>query len=550
MVRTETSAWWKEGVVYQVWPRSFRDSNGDGVGDLRGVIDSLPYIKSLGVDILWFNPIFKSPNDDMGYDVSDYQAILPEFGTMEDFDELLAKAHGMGLKVVLDLVANHSSDEHPWFLESRQSRDNPKSDWYIWRDKPNNWGAWFGGSAWEYVPERDQYYLHCFSKKQPDLNWENPDVRKAIYGVMRFWGDKGVDGFRFDAVSHYSKDLSFPDTPPDSTGYGFPAALNGPHEHLYLKEMHREVISHYDWMTVGEGGGSTPESTWDYVDPRRKELDMVFVGPHTAVGRPRYGNGYDLSGFDLPAFKAIIDLWQRGMEHHGWMGWYLENHDQVRSVSRWGNDGIYWKESGKMLATLLLVLRGTPYFYMGEELGMTNYPFSLASEVRDLETVNDLKVLAGRGYAPDRIWNIIRQTSRDNSRTPMQWTDGEHAGFSTALPWIGVNPRYKEINAEGEEQDPDSILWYYRHVIQVRKAHHCAIYGSFHLLAPKDEQVFAFTRDDGDEELLVVLNFTGVHARFPIPERFRNAKRIADNYADAPSSLLHAYEAYVLARKR
>lgn len=547
-MHNEKPAWWKEGIVYQVWPRSFKDSNGDGIGDLRGVIDKLDYIKSLGVDIIWLNPVYKSPNDDMGYDVSDYRAINPEFGTMADMDELLQKAHQKGLRIVMDLVVNHSSDEHAWFKESASSRDNPKADWYYWRDKPNNWGAWFGGSAWEYVPARNQYYLHVFSKKQPDLNWENPEVREAIYSIMRYWGDKGIDGFRFDAVTRYSKDLTFKDTPPDSTGYGFPACMNGPKEHVFLREMYRKVLSHYDWMTVGEGGGSTPRSTWPYVNPSKHELGMVFVGPHTGVGRPRYGNGYDESGFDLPRFKAIIDEWQRGMDGHGWMGWYLENHDQVRSINRWGNTGIYWKESGKMLATLLLFLRGTPYIYMGEELGMVNYPFRKKEEIRDLEAMNDYVVLNKRGYAPDHIWKILRMTSRDNCRTPMQWNDQGNAGFSTGKPWIEVNPSYQDINVEAEEKDPDSILHYWRKAIQVRKAHPTAIYGSFRLLCPKDTQVFAFTRKDQEHELLIVCNFTNVHARYEIPKEFRGAEKLIGNYENEPGILLHAYECYVLER--
>lgn len=544
----EKRTWWKEGVVYQVYPRSFADSNGDGIGDIPGITEKLDYIKSLGATIIWLNPCYKSPGDDNGYDISDYQSILPQFGTMEDFKTLLAKAHAMGLRIIMDLVVNHTSDEHPWFVESRTGKD--KKDWYIWREKSNNWGASFGGSAWEYDDERKMYYLHCFSKKQPDLNWENKNVRDAVYAMMNWWGELGIDGFRMDVITMISKDQRFPDGQIDGSGYGAfsPFVQNGPRVHEFIHEMHEHVMKNFDMMCVGEGAGCDSEKALLYTAPKREELDMVFTFDHVDIGKPSMANGFQPGPFSLPAFKEAFARWQDGLEGKGWNALYLENHDQVRSVSRYGNDRDYWKQSAKMLATLLFLLKGTPYIFEGEELGMTNYPFTSIEQTRDIASKNGYAWALAHQIPKEMAIGVIRQIARDNSRTPMQWTGGKNAGFSTGEPWMAVNPNASYINVEAEERDQDSILHYYRDLLKLRKESETLLYGLFTLLEKDDPKLFVYTRTLHDEGYLIVANFSQEESAYTIPACYRDGKTMLANYRDE-SALLRPYEVRVIYKK-
>jgi len=502
-------AFWKEAVVYQIYPRSFKDSDGDGIGDLRGIIEKLDYLKELGVDVVWLSPVYKSPNDDNGYDISDYQAIMDEFGTMADWEELRDGLHARGIKLIMDLVVNHTSDEHPWFEASRSSKDSPYRDYYYWRPgkpdgrEPNNWLSFFSGSAWEYDGKTGEYYLHLFSRKQPDLNWENPRVREEVYNMMRWWLDRGVDGFRMDVINCISKTPGLPDAGDERYAWGGEHFMNGPRVHEFLQEMNREVLSRYDIMTVGETPGVTLEEARNYTDPARGELNMVFQFEHMGVDHGP-GGKWDIRPWSLTELKRILNKWQLGLRGAGWNSLYLNNHDQPRMVSRFGDEGKYRKESAKMLATLLHTMQGTPYIYQGEEIGMTNVRFPSIDDYRDIETLNMYreKVLQ-QGEDPRKVLEAIHYMGRDNARTPMQWDDGPQAGFTTGTPWIGVNPNCRDINVKQAMADPDSIFHYYRRLIALRKQHDIMVYGEFVPLMEDHPQIYAYLRVLGGERWLV-----------------------------------------------
>lgn len=532
--------WWKEAVVYQIYPRSFKDTNGDGIGDIRGVIEKLDYLKFLGIDVIWLCPIYKSPNDDNGYDISDYRDIMQEFGTMKDFDKLLEEAHQRGIKILLDLVINHSSDEHNWFVESRKSKDNEYRDYYIWREgkdgkEPNNWGSVFSGSAWQYDEVTDMYYLHLFTKKQPDLNWENPKVRKEVQDLVRWWLDKGIDGFRMDVISAISKQQDFPNGPKkEGALYGDfgPYSINGPRVHEYLKELNKEVLSKYDIMTVGETPGATPEIAMDYVGEERDELNMLFQFEHMSLGDGEDGK-WSNGPFKLIELKTILSKWQKGLEKGGWNSLYWNNHDQPRIVSRFGDDKKYWKESAKMLGTCLHMLQGTPYIYQGEEIGMTNVAFENLEDYKDVEIFNAYRELVQiKGKDHDEMMKAIYERGRDNARTPMQWDASENAGFTQGTPWIKLNPNYKEINVESQINDEDSILNYYRKLIKIRKENEVVVYGQYDIILEDHEEIYAYTRTQENEKLLVICNFSQNTPEFNLPENieFNTKELIISNY--------------------
>ncbi|AGB19540.1 glycoside hydrolase family 13 protein [Thermoanaerobacterium thermosaccharolyticum] len=544
-------AWWKESVVYQIYPRSFKDSNGDGIGDLRGIIEKLDYLKFLGVDALWLCPIYKSPNCDNGYDISDYKDIMDEFGTMEDFDELLFEAHKRGLKILMDLVVNHTSDEHIWFINSRKSKDNEYRDYYIWRKgkdgkEPNNWGSSFSGSAWEYDEATDMYYLHCFAKKQPDLNWENEKVRKEVQDIVKWWLDKGIDGFRMDVINMISKDQRFPDgIVPEGGLYGdmSPYVMNGPRVHEYLKELNEKVLSKYDIMTVGETPCVTPEIAIDYVGEDRNELNMVFSFEHMDIDKDVIN--LTKKPLDLVELKKIMSKWQKGMSDRGWNSLYWNNHDQPRVVSRFGNDTEYWDKSAKMLATCLHMQQGTPYIYHGEEIGMTNVRFQDIEDYRDIAVINGYNeevIIKGRSH--EQYMQYIYDFSRDNARTPMQWDDSDNSGFTTGKPWIKVNPNYTKINVAKQIGDKDSILNYYRRLIKLRKENEIIIYGDFELILPDDKNIFSYTRKLNDEMLLVICNFTSNNAEFSLPDNINYVDKnlLISNYDVANDDNIENFE--------
>lgn len=513
----EKRCWWKEAVVYQIYPRSFMDSNNDGIGDLRGITGRLSYLKELGIDVIWLSPVYDSPNDDNGYDIRDYRKIMEEFGTMDDFDELLNKAHEMGIRIVMDLVVNHSSDEHKWFVESRKMQDGPYSDFYIWRDKkgedlPNNWGSCFGGPAWEWCEERQMYYLHMFSKKQPDLNWENEHVRREVYDMMRWWGDKGIDGFRMDVITMISKADGLPDSiKKDDRGYGDfgPYVFNGPRVHEYLKEMNREVISKYDWMTVGEGAGAEVEDALLYAGENEGELNMIFTFEHVNLGQTKYGKWSD-GKVVLSDFKKVMTKWQEKLENKAWNSLYLDNHDQPRCVSRFGCDSeAYREKSAKMLATMLHFLKGTVYIYQGEELGMTNRKCLSWDDFRDIEIKNAYKDYVDTGILSEETFlSFVNAVGRDNARFPMQWDDSENAGFTKAVPWIGVNENYVLINAKEQLGRKDSVFHYYKELIALRHRMDIIVYGVYEAENISDERVYSYCRKYNDERLYIYCNFT------------------------------------------
>ena len=552
--------WWKECVVYQIYPRSFKDSNGDGIGDLNGITEKMDYLKELGINVIWLSPVYQSPNDDNGYDISDYRAIMKEFGTMEEFDRMLRAAHERGIRLVMDLVVNHTSDEHPWFVESRKSTDNPYRDYYIWRPakdgrEPNNWGSCFSGSAWEYDDTTDMYYLHLFSKKQPDLNWDNPKVRDEVFDMMNWWLDKGVDGFRMDVISLISKKPDLPDGEPGINGYAsFNEPANGPHVHEYLQEMRRRVLDGRDTITVGECSGVTLEEAKKYARSDEKELNMVFQFEHMDVDADG-SNKWSDKKMDLRDLKSIMTKWQKGLEEIAWNSLFWENHDQPRSVSRFGNDGEYREMSAKMLATCLHMMQGTPYVYQGEELGMTNVPFRDISDFRDLDSINAYHELVGQGvFTEEAMMRYLRYKSRDNARTPFQWNDEENAGFTTGTPWIMVNPNYKEINAREQMVRADSVFNYYKKLIRMRKENEIIVYGSYDLLLPDDPELYVYTRTLGDEKLLVICNFYGNTREFELPEGWNpdRMELMIGNYEkrDTARTLeIRSYEAVVF-RKR
>ena len=550
--------WWKESVVYQIYPRSFCDSNGDGIGDLNGITGKLDYLKELGIDVIWLSPVYKSPNDDNGYDISDYQAIMDEFGTMEDFDRMLATAHEKGIKIMMDLVVNHTSDEHKWFIESRKSTDNPYRDYYIWRPAkedgslPNNWGSCFSGPAWEYDKTTDMYFLHLFSKKQPDLNWDNPAVRQDVFDMMNWWLKKGVDGFRMDVISLISKEPGLPDKEPGINGYAtFNVSANGPHVHEYLQEMRQKALNNADTITVGECSGVTLEEAKKYARSDEKELNMVFQFEHMDVDSDEKAGKWTTRKMDLRNLKKILTRWQKGLQDIAWNSLYWENHDQPRSVSRFGNDSAEYREiSAKMLATCIHMMQGTPYVYQGEELGMTNCPFNTLDNFRDLESINAFHELTEQGKMTEEdMMAAIGYKGRDNARTPMQWDDSAYAGFSTANPWIMVNPNYTKINAKDQINREDSVFKYYQKLIKLRHESELIVYGTYDLILDDDKDIYAYIRTLGDEKLIVYCNFSENTREVELPEEFTNGKVLISNYIDAKVNhkiTLRPYEAIVI----
>lgn len=534
--------WWKESVVYQIYPRSYNDSNNDGIGDIPGIIQKLDYIQSLGINVIWLCPVYESPNDDNGYDISDYRNIMNEFGTMSDFDILLKGVHDRGMKLVMDLVVNHSSDEHHWFEESRKSKDNPYRDYYHWKPgqnggPPTDWEAFFGGSAWQYDETTEEYYLHLFTKKQPDLNWENPKVREEVNNIIRYWFDKGVDGFRMDVISLISKRPNHTDmVSPVFEEVIAKQYANGPRIHEFLKSMNQEVLSKYDIMTVGEGPGITLAHGLDYVGEDRNELDMVFHFDHMFLDMGD-GGKFDPIPYSLVEFKDIFSRWDEKLaEGNGWGSIFLGNHDFPRMVSRFAADGEYREKAAKLLASMLLSMRGTPYVYQGDELGMCNVAFDNPEDYRDIETLNYFKSLEAEGKAPkDHIHNV-HTMGRDNARTPMHWSDSEHAGFSEVTPWINVNPNYPDINVEDQERNTESILNFYRRMIQFRKNHPTMVYGDYESIRNDHQQIYAYRRWDEVNEFLVVLNFSDQVVDFdPI---ITGLELLIYNYTDATEDLL------------
>lgn len=531
--------WWKESVVYQIYPRSFMDSNSDGIGDLRGIISKLDYLQNLGIDVIWLSPVYESPNDDNGYDISNYRKIMDEFGTMEDWDELLSQMHKRNMKLMMDLVVNHTSDEHNWFVESRKSKDNPYRDYYIWRPgkegkEPNNWGAAFSGSAWQYDEATDEYYLHLFSKKQPDLNWDNEVVRKDVYELMEFWLEKGIDGFRMDVINFISKTEGLPSVETKKEGYvsGHQYFMNGPNIHTYLHEMNQKVLSKYEIMTVGEMPGVTTEEAKLYTAEDRQELQMVFQFEHMDLDSGE-GGKWDVQPCSLLTLKQNLTKWQKALEQTGWNSLYWNNHDQPRVVSRFGNDKTYRIESAKMLATVLHMMKGTPYIYQGEEIGMTNVHFDSIDQYRDIETLNMYREkVIELGEDEEKVMQSIYIKGRDNARTPMQWDANEHAGFTAGEPWIGLNPNYKEINVEQALQDQESIFYYYKKLIELRKKHEMIVYGTYDLILEEHPSIFAYVRTWKDEKLLVIANFTENECVFKMPKEitYNSSELLIHNY--------------------
>ncbi|OXG71919.1 alpha-glucosidase [Cryptococcus neoformans var. grubii Br795] len=550
-----SKAWWKSAIVYQIYPASFSDSNGDGLGDINGIIARLDYLKDLGVDVIWLSPIFKSPQVDMGYDVSDYCDIHAPYGTVEDVEHLLAELHKRQMKLLLDLVVNHTSDEHPWFVESRASKSSPKRDWYIWRPAkyasdgtrrpPNNWKGSFGGSVWEWDKVTEEYYLHYYDAKQPDLNFENPEMRTAIYKMMKFWLDKGCDGFRMDVIGRISKDLSFPDaqvTDPKSEWQDFPRK-EGPRVHEFIREMHDRVLSKYDILTVGELNHHTPEMMLRYVHPDRREIQMGFSFDHVNIGLGQKQGRHIVEPWRLPEFKAIIARWQALRDAGGWHALYLENHDQPRSISRFANDSPKWRaSSGKLLCMLHTTLFGTVYLHQGQEIGLINIPKDWPlNEWKDVQTQNIIRSIQERGEQVREKTEKVFFKARDNGRTPMQWSDEPHAGFSSSQPWMRIPDDYKTWNVALQEKDPDSLLSFWKDMLAFRKREEdILVYGTFELLAPEDEDIFAFVRGNN---VLVVLNFSEKHIEYSLPRQFSQSQIIkATRKRRVHSALLHDRE--------
>lgn len=556
-------AWWKESVVYQIYPRSFHDSNGDGIGDLHGIIQKLDYLEMLGVDVIWLSPVYKSPNDDNGYDISDYRDIMDDFGALADWEELLAEMHRRGIKLIMDLVVNHTSDEHPWFVEARKSGDNPFRDFYIWRPakdgaEPNNWISFFGGSAWEYDATTQEYYLHMFTRKQPDLNWENPKVRAAVYDMMHWWLKKGIDGFRMDVITLISKTPGLPDAPVTTDmPYQFPGNLvfHGPRLMEFLHEMKQEVLSKYDLLTVGEAATVTPEIGIKITHEETGVLNMLFQFDHMELDSAmHHGIGkWQHKPVNLLDLKRVMTNWQKALEGKGWNSLYLSNHDQPRQVSRFGDDSKFRVESAKMLATFLHLQQGTPFIYQGEEIGMTDVRFESIDDYRDIETLNVYHILVDEmGFDPQVVMDMIHAKSRDNARTPFQWDDREQAGFTAGTPWIKINPNYPEINAASAMADPDSIFYYYQRLIQLRKQHPIIVYGTYDLLLDDHPDIYAFRRRLQDEQLLVILNFTANTPNFALPVNitYKEKELLISNYKvdaddDIHNIMLRPYEARV-----
>lgn len=559
--------WWKKSVVYQVYPRSFYDSNNDGMGDIKGITLKLDYLKELGIDVIWLSPVFDSPQDDNGYDISDYKRIYDEFGSNEDMYELIEEAHKRDIKILMDLVVNHTSDEHKWFVESKKSKDNPYRNYYIWKDpkdgkEPNNYGSYFSGSAWEYDENTKQYYLHLFSKKQPDLNWENEKVRDEVWDLMKFWMDKGVDGWRLDVISSISKFQDFKDyevTNPNQKYYIGDYHTNGPRLHEFLKEMNKKVLSKYDCMTVGEAPGSTPQEAKLFTDPDRNELNMIFTFEHMDLDTKQGSiNGkWELKELNLLELKKVLSKWQVQLGDKGWNSLYFANHDQPRIVSRWGNDTVYRKECAKMFATLLHMQKGTPYIYQGEEIGMVNCKFDI-EDYNDLEILNAYKHLVKeeKTISKEDFLKAVHIKGRDNARTPMHWDDSKYAGFSKEEPWLKVNSRYKEINVKNDLNSEDSIFKYYQKLIKLRKENDIIVYGDYKLILEKDENIYAYLRTYNDETLLVICNFNEKENIFKLDTNleYSESKVLISNYNDSPTEFdeikLRPFESIVYKLKK
>jgi alpha-glucosidase len=546
--------WWKEAVAYQIYPRSFMDSNGDGIGDLQGVISKLDYLKDLGIDLIWICPIYQSPNDDNGYDISDYQGIMEDFGTMEDFDQLLKEVHNRGMKLIMDLVINHTSDEHPWFIESRSSKDNPYRDYYIWHPgkngmEPNNWESIFSGSAWEYDEKTKEYYMHIFSRKQPDLNWENPKVRQDLYKMVNWWLDKGIDGFRVDAISHIKKVEGFPDLPnPDKKKYvpSMKGHMNREGIQPFLEELKQETFAKYDIVTVGEANGVTVEQADEWVGEKKGKFNMIFQFEHLDL----WGKG-TTGGLDIHALKDTLTKWQKGLDGMGWNALFLENHDQPRSVSTWGNDQSLRDKSAKCLATMYFLMQGTPFIYQGQEIGMTNVHFDNIEDYKDVAIKNLYESELAEGKSHAEIMEVIWKNGRDNSRTPMQWNRQPHAGFTTGTPWLKVNPNYLEINVERALEDKDSIYYYYKALIELKKSSEALIYGSYDLILEEHDSIYAYTRTLGKDLFVVITNLFEKETECILPKIYKekSAKLCISNY-DVQDDLesvitLQSYEARV-----
>ncbi|MEB6332664.1 alpha-glucosidase [Staphylococcus pseudoxylosus] len=543
--------WWKEAVAYQVYPRSFNDANNDGIGDLPGVIEKLDYLNELGIDVIWLSPMYKSPNDDNGYDISDYTDIMDEFGTMDDFDSLLEGVHQRGMKLILDLVVNHTSDEHPWFIESKSSKDNPKRDWYIWQEpkpdgsEPNNWESIFNGSTWEYDETTGEYYFHLFSKKQPDLNWDNAEVRNAIFEMMNWWFEKGIDGFRVDAITHIKKSFEAGDLPvPEGKTYApaFDVDMNQPGIQTWLQEMKEKSLSRYDIMTVGEANGVNPENAVEWVGENEGKFNMIFQFEH--LGLWNTGD----SKFDVKAYKDVLNRWQKQLEHIGWNALFIENHDQPRRVSTWGDDQNYWYESATSHATVYFLQQGTPFIYQGQEIGMTNYPFESVETFNDVAVVNEYNIVKSQNGNVSALLEKHKMENRDNSRTPMQWNDQTNGGFSEHSPWFPVNPNYKTINVANQQQDPNSILNFYKSLIVLKKSDDIYTYGTFDLIDKHNEQVFAYTRTLNNKKVLIVGNLTNQTATFNYDGPVNENDILLHNYKDEAIDInaIKPFEAFVV----
>ncbi len=530
--------WWKKAVVYQIYPRSFQDSNGDGIGDLKGIIQRMDYLGELGIDAIWLSPVYKSPQDDNGYDIADYQDIEPMFGCLDDMEALIEEARKYNIRIIMDLVLNHSSDEHRWFKEAKKSKDNPYHDYYVWRDgkegtPPNDMKGVFGGSAWEWVPELQQYYFHQFSIKQPDLNWDNPKVRREIYDMILWWMDKGVGGFRLDVIDQIAKE-------PDKG-----ITQNGPKLHEYIREMSKETFQKGNLITVGEAWGATPELTKLYSNPDGSEFSMVFQFEHIGLDQQEGKEKWDLAPLPFLKLKQVLTRWQTEIYNCGWNSLFWNNHDLPRIVSRWGNDKEYRVESAKMLAILLHGMQGTPYIYQGEELGMTNVQYEI-EDYRDIETLNVYQERIEQGYTKEEIMRSIHAKGRDNGRTPMQWDDTQNAGFTTGTPWIKVNPNYMEINAKNQVNDPDSIFFCYKRLIQLRKEYPVFVDGRYRLLLEEDENIFAYERQNADQKLVVICNFYGKTLEMPLQETCKDMRLLIGNYGDmTEKEIFRPYEARI-----
>lgn len=552
--------WWKNAVVYQIYPRSFKDSNGDGIGDLEGIYEKLDYLAELGIDVIWMSPVYKSPNDDNGYDISDYQDIMDDFGTMDDFDRVLKKAHSLNIKIMMDLVVNHTSDEHKWFIESKKSKDNPYHDYYMWADPdkngnpPNRWESCFSGSAWEYVESVGQFYLHSFSRKQPDLNWDNPKVREEVFKMMTWWCDKGIDGFRMDVISMISKYPGLPDGPENGNGYTGNTSCDGPNIHKYLREMNEKVLSKYRLITVGECPGVNAEQAKKYANIDGSELDMIFQFEHVSGSalKPCHHGKWDGEAMTMPELRANFTKWQKDLEGCAWNSLFLSNHDQPRCVSRFGNDSEQYRElSAKMLATMTHFQKGTPYVYQGEELGMTNAYMENIADYRDIESLNAYKELTTKENIPaETVMGYIKAVGRDNARTPMQWDASDNGGFTSGTPWLQVNKNYKTINAAAQVNDPDSVFAYYKKLIALRHTNEVMVNGVYDVLIPDHPQIYAYTRTLGDKQLLVLCNDSDTNVAIPaeLQKKIHAAKNILiQNYKDTDESTLRPYEAVVYA---